>query len=217
MEQLNINNYKNNGFQPNNTTLNMLDDLSCIEKEICRFNVADKTPQEKSYYVEFYLSKNNLYDEEKGKYLRNKLEKTLEKGNGAAYILLGVNDNGESVGIGKLEEAESFEVLDLLSIEMKLKYSIVKSIDATKGKLIEILVMNIAGSSDIINYKPEIRIGMFGDEGVGKSTLIGVLVDGVLDDGNGLSRSNIFRFQHEQYSGKTSNFSHYVSDYLKPR
>lgn len=39
----------------------------------------------------------------------------------------------------------------------------------------------------------------------GKSTLLGVLTKGTLDDGRGKSRVNLFRHKHEIESGRTSS------------
>ena len=60
------------------------------------------------------------------------------------------------------------------------------------------------------NFKNEINIGVLGEEGAGKSTLIGVLINGKLDDGNGSARLNVLRHYHEKICGKTSSFSHQI-------
>ena len=39
----------------------------------------------------------------------------------------------------------------------------------------------------------------------GKSTMLGVLVKGNLDDGRGKARVNLFRHKHEMESGRTSS------------
>jgi len=56
----------------------------------------------------------------------------------------------------------------------------------------------------------DIRVGVVGNVDAGKSTLIGVLTSGNLDDGRGLARSSIFRHKHEIESGRTSSISHHV-------
>jgi hypothetical protein len=56
----------------------------------------------------------------------------------------------------------------------------------------------------------EIKIGLFGEESSGKSTLVGVLVNGKLDNGDGSARVNIFRYPHEATSGKTTSISHQI-------
>lgn len=51
----------------------------------------------------------------------------------------------------------------------------------------------------------ETRIAVVGNVDAGKSTLLGVLVKGALDDGRGKMRINLFRHKHEMESGRTSS------------
>ncbi len=44
----------------------------------------------------------------------------------------------------------------------------------------------------------------------GKSTLLGVLTQGELDNGRGRARLNLFRHLHEIQSGRTSSISHEI-------
>lgn len=44
----------------------------------------------------------------------------------------------------------------------------------------------------------------------GKSTLLGVLTQGELDNGRGCARLNLFRHLHEIQSGRTSSISHEI-------
>lgn len=49
-----------------------------------------------------------------------------------------------------------------------------------------------------------------GNVDVGKSTLLGVLSYGNLDNGRGRARLNMFRHLHEIESGRTSSISHEI-------
>ena len=49
-----------------------------------------------------------------------------------------------------------------------------------------------------------------GNADVGKSTLLGVLSQGDLDNGRGKARLNMFRHLHEIQTGRTSSISHEV-------
>ena len=49
---------------------------------------------------------------------------------------------------------------------------------------------------------------MLGNVDAGKSTLLGVLTQGELDNGRGKARLNLFRHLHEIQSGRTSSISH---------
>lgn len=49
------------------------------------------------------------------------------------------------------------------------------------------------------------RVAVIGNVDSGKSTLVGVLTKGLMDDGRGLARSKVFNFDHEQKNGRTSS------------
>ena len=51
----------------------------------------------------------------------------------------------------------------------------------------------------------ETRVGMLGNVDAGKSTIIGVLTNGILDDGRGSARQNVMRYPHERECGQTSS------------
>ena len=53
----------------------------------------------------------------------------------------------------------------------------------------------------------ECTIAVCGPVDAGKSSLIGVLTSGKLDDGRGMSRSRILKHKHEQDTGRTSNIT----------
>jgi len=55
-----------------------------------------------------------------------------------------------------------------------------------------------------------VRITTVGNVDSGKSTLLGVLTKGTLDDGRGLARSSVLRFKHEAESGRTSAISEQI-------
>lgn len=52
-----------------------------------------------------------------------------------------------------------------------------------------------------INY----RVAVVGNVDAGKSTLLGVLTHGELDNGRGLARQKLFRHKHEAETGRTSS------------
>ena len=56
----------------------------------------------------------------------------------------------------------------------------------------------------------ELRIGVCGNVDSGKSSTVGVLTQGQLDDGRGLARMSILRHKHEQESGRTSSIGQQI-------
>lgn len=53
-------------------------------------------------------------------------------------------------------------------------------------------------------------MAVMGSADAGKSTLLGVLTQGQLDNGRGRARLNMFRHLHEVQSGRTSSISHEI-------
>lgn len=51
----------------------------------------------------------------------------------------------------------------------------------------------------------EIRLGVLGNVDSGKSTILGVMTKGRLDDGRGRARVSLFRHKHEIETGRTSS------------
>lgn len=49
------------------------------------------------------------------------------------------------------------------------------------------------------------RVAVVGNVDAGKSTLLGVLTHGELDNGRGHARQRLFRHKHEMESGRTSS------------
>lgn len=53
----------------------------------------------------------------------------------------------------------------------------------------------------------DLRVAVLGNVDSGKSTLLGVLTQGELDNGRGRARLNLFRHLHEIQTGRTSSIS----------
>merc|ERR1719510_1217207 len=68
-------------------------------------------------------------------------------------------------------------------------------------KTVQYLIRRRADEKDFM----EIRCAVVGNVDAGKSTLLGVLTHGELDNGRGLARQRLFRHKHEAESGRTSS------------
>ena len=81
-------------------------------------------------------------------------------------------------------------------------YLLLRQIKSSKSRTInEYLIRSRAPDDDF----QEIRIAVVGNVDAGKSTLLGVLTYGELDNGRGLARVKLFRHKHEIDSGRTSS------------
>ena len=56
----------------------------------------------------------------------------------------------------------------------------------------------------------DLRIAVCGNVDSGKSTIIGVLTRGILDNGRGLARAHVFNHKHEIDTGRTSSISQQI-------
>ncbi|TNN31972.1 GTP-binding protein 1 [Liparis tanakae] len=69
------------------------------------------------------------------------------------------------------------------------------------GRLRDYLIRRRVGEEDFL----EVRVAVVGNVDAGKSTLLGVLTHGELDNGRGFARQKLFRHKHEMESGRTSS------------
>ena len=58
-----------------------------------------------------------------------------------------------------------------------------------------------------VREENDIRIAVIGNVDSGKSTLVGVLTKGIMDDGRGSARLKVFNFSHEAANGRTSSIA----------
>ena len=73
--------------------------------------------------------------------------------------------------------------------------------------VVEVVVQDSGGTSQCAHYLAPC-VAVLGPVEAGKSTLLGVLMDGQLDNGRGQARLNLLRHRHELVSGRTSSISH---------
>lgn len=97
---------------------------------------------------------------------------------------------------------------------MKIREEITKTIEEIGGKT---CVLFEAYSTDPrtslllrlpplnVSMTPEVRCAVVGNVDSGKSTTLGVLTRGALDDGRGRARVGLFRHKHEVETGRTSS------------
>ncbi|KAF2180952.1 hypothetical protein K469DRAFT_729618 [Zopfia rhizophila CBS 207.26] len=148
--------------------------------------------------------------------LTSYLKDRLDDGQGETLFDLGLEDNGDSLNFSKGEW--DFALLRLAQVceELKADFKILMTRNVGDDGEIEVGPMNAkdkgACGKFIIRRRPErvddvieTRIAVVGNVDAGKSTMLGVLVKGGLDDGRGKARVNLFRHKHEVESGRTSS------------
>ncbi|KAE8148138.1 P-loop containing nucleoside triphosphate hydrolase protein [Aspergillus avenaceus] len=146
--------------------------------------------------------------------LGSTLQARIDEGHGETIFDLGVEDGGESMGFDLAQWSTALQrvrdaagtlpahcrILSTYNVggpeESKSKNDRIKD---SCGKVL------IRQPADSVEEMAEIRIAVVGNVDAGKSTMLGVLVKGNLDDGRGKARVNLFRHKHEIESGRTSS------------
>src|SRR5262245_9230249 len=121
----------------------------------------------------------------------------LREGQGEAIYEIGYEDCGRPQGLSGEDMAASLKTLDDMAKRLGatasvLRRSIVAPGDSSKT-VAEVRIRKVPDDKPNI----EVRVAMMGNENAGKSTLLGVLTQGELDDGRGMARLNMFRHLHE--------------------
>ena len=128
----------------------------------------------------------------------------MHEGEGEALYELGVDDDGTPRGLTEAELAESVATLRRMANEIDADCSTVCERRTKDGRLCATMLVRRRLST--AEHK-EIRITTLGNVDSGKSTILGVLTRGGLDNGRGLARGGVFRHKHEIESGRTSSIS----------
>lgn len=129
----------------------------------------------------------------------------LREGNGEAIYELGVSDSGHLQGLSDADMTASLDTLRRMAHKLGASTTILRRKTIGGRRLVvEVLVRKIPDDQHNI----EVRVGVLGGVNAGKSTLLGVLTQGELDNGRGSARLNMFRHRHEIQSGRTSCISH---------
>ncbi|TQN70448.1 GTP-binding protein 1 [Colletotrichum shisoi] len=147
--------------------------------------------------------------------LEGVVQERILEGHGEAIFELGFESNGESMGLTLSQWNDAYTRLKDAAkrIRADCQTLITKNVDvdmdassAKPGK------DNHCSGRILIRQAPatvedviETRIAVVGNVDAGKSSLLGVLVKGDLDDGRGRARVNLFRHKHEIETGRTSS------------
>jgi len=164
----------------------------------------------------------------------------LREGQGQAMYRLGIMDDGLAVGLVEKHFKQSFQNLQTMAKNLDAEAKILTKENV--GKTLKGLDKYLRNEyfQDIVGYDAEtgessedrfvadieikftidyqyqsISIGIAGNVNSGKSTLLGVLTSGELDDGRGCARASIARHRHELESGQTSSRSYHIIGYDK--
>lgn len=131
----------------------------------------------------------------------------LQEGNNEAIYHIGVEDNGNQLGLNEADLKESLQNLQFMAQQTDCEMIIRALYTGAMGITAEVVMRRkLRNCIDSCH----LTVAVAGDVDCGKSTLIGVLSTGHLDNGKGLARMQVMTHNHEVQSGRTSSISHTV-------
>lgn len=156
--------------------------------------------------VEFkeYLKKKIHLEKDRMQGLASQMRYRVLSGNGRAIYLVGVDDKGEIHGLNQRHYDETVEVLDVIAREAGLSI-IERNCYPHNGGVVGKLIIETLRLT-----KEHLLIGTAGHVDHGKSTLVGTLVSGELDDGDGKTRRYLDTQKHEIERGLSADLSYAV-------
>ncbi|CAB3258088.1 unnamed protein product [Arctia plantaginis] len=163
-------------------------------------------PEPRFGNVEYKLQLVSLC-ERRFQHLVTQLKWRLRSGGGSAVYVVGVRDCGALVGLRARALRSSLVSLRRMAhaIGATLTHVTARRV-APHRAVAEVNIRKLPDPKQSV----ELRVAVMGANEAGKSTLIGVLTQGELDNGRGSARLNMFRHLHEVKSGRTSSLSHEI-------
>ena len=145
--------------------------------------------------------------EERIENLATQMRYRCEEGNGECIYNIGVEDDGTIVGITSEEFEQTVKILTTAA--EKNKYSIT-TLTTTQTDTVGLFLYEVLIREQNEDKYIDIKVVVAGPVDAGKSSFLGVLTTGKLDDGRGSARLSIFNFPHEIKTGRTSSISHHI-------
>ncbi|XP_047144410.1 GTP-binding protein 1 isoform X1 [Hydra vulgaris] len=130
----------------------------------------------------------------------SKIRDLLLEGHGEAIYEVGAGD-GVDCGLNEDDLNASIATIQSICTQLNCDCNLLREKNVEKGKIAEFLLRMKIIEEDFF----EVRVAVVGNVDAGKSTLLGVLTHGSLDDGRGTARLKLFRHKHEAETGRTSS------------
>ena len=160
-----------------------------------------KLPHEVEYGNIEYKLKVTTNDSNRIDQLASQMKWRINEGNGEANYYLGVDDDGSISGINSDDYLKSYNNLLLICKMINVKILQIEK-KSNEGNIY--YKIKIVNTYENITSK---NVMFIGEQGSGKSTIIGNLFKNIKDDGNGKSKQYVFNHKHEIFSGVTSSIS----------
>ncbi|GAA5807374.1 hypothetical protein MFLAVUS_000734 [Mucor flavus] len=146
-------------------------------------------------------------------YLTNLLSQRIDQGRGEALFEIGIEEDGSEMNLSHQDYVKCIETISTVTNTLEADFADIDELNqidstttaTTRNKNNVVAHLMIRKRPKSVQDLLEIRVAVVGNVDAGKSTLLGVLTKGVLDDGRGKARVNLFRHKHEIESGRTSS------------
>ncbi|XP_020783091.1 GTP-binding protein 1-like [Boleophthalmus pectinirostris] len=129
------------------------------------------------------------------------LRERIEEGSGETIYVIGMGSDGGDYGLNALDMEASVATVKSLCETIDADLVLLRERPESGGQVRDYLIRRRVGEQDFL----EVRVAVVGNVDAGKSTLLGVLTHGELDNGRGFARQKLFRHKHEMESGRTSS------------
>ncbi|XP_058126223.1 GTP-binding protein 1 [Anopheles ziemanni] len=139
--------------------------------------------------------------EEQFDLLTKRLSERITANRGETVYEIGIGEDGSENGLESEEYAASLATLQTLAAVLEAECVELRTRKSEKGTTGQYLIRRKVEEDDFT----EVRVAVVGNVDAGKSTLLGVLTHGELDNGRGFARQRLFRHKHEIESGRTSS------------
>uniref|UniRef100_A0A8C9R8M4 GTP-binding protein 1 n=1 Tax=Scleropages formosus TaxID=113540 RepID=A0A8C9R8M4_SCLFO len=133
--------------------------------------------------------------------LLRQLRDRMEEGCGETIYVVGVGSDGGDYGLSEADMEASVATVQSLTEQLEADLILLRERTEAGGRVRDYLIRRRVGEADFL----EVRVAVVGNVDAGKSTLLGVLTHGELDNGRGFARQKLFRHKHEMESGRTSS------------
>jgi GTPase len=140
--------------------------------------------------------------EEQFELLLRRMKDRIADSRGETIYEIGIGEDASDSGLDVDEYAASLATLQSLAASLNADCVELRLRRGEKGATVgQYLIRQKLDETDFM----EIRVAVVGNVDAGKSTLLGVLTHGELDNGRGFARQRLFRHKHEMESGRTSS------------
>ncbi|KAL6476131.1 hypothetical protein MHYP_G00146300 [Metynnis hypsauchen] len=133
--------------------------------------------------------------------LLRQLRERMDEGCGETIYVVGVGSDGGDYGLNESDMEASVATVQSLCEQIEADLILLRERTEAGGQVRDYLIRRRVGEADFL----EVRVAVVGNVDAGKSTLLGVLTHGELDNGRGFARQKLFRHKHEMESGRTSS------------